>query len=505
MPRPSTILRVITNSERELFACHKLWFFSSIEGLTANKHAAPLRQGGLVGRGIEAWALSGSTMTIEEIDASVLTPWLEGRVEYAREHDGSFLVMEESIAEDTALYAQSRAMLAGYVKRWAGDAEEWETIAVEAQVFRYLVHPLKPGKPLLDYPADPRGPVDTVTLIEGKPRKRRRRWGYGGKIDRLVRHRATAAVWLVETKTTKDTNLDAFCRKLHFDPQTRGYAWALSRPVIGHSDTALMVQLADGEEGFKIEGVMYDVLRKVTPEEPTVVKKGDRLVKASTISTDYDSYLAAILKHGFDPDDYRDQLDALKSQRFFQRELYPFSEREVEEFGVDAAWTAIEMIEEERRPVHTRQVRVCGGFNRGCPKGFESICMEDGPMARRSFQRMTIRHPELAGALAEAIPEHMRPATFGVGPRAPLLGTLESAAQGPPPTPPDPFGVAHDVDARTVDDGAAPAAKDDDTTEIKEDLFGPAADDDVGGDDETERLIAAIKRDEPHPWDDDDK
>lgn len=480
-----TILRVLTNSESESFACERLWFFRYIEGLTSSLTPAPLRQGSLVGRGIEAWVRSGSRMTIEQIDELVLAPWAE-----ARRHHFEVTGDETAWTKDSEILVESRAMLAGYLRHWASDADEWETLAVEAQVARWLVHPIT-GRPIVDWLVDGR------RYGADKPGRRRRRWAFGGKIDRLVRRRSDQRVWLMETKTTKETNLDSYVRKLHFDPQIRGYAWALANPTNALTDAVLSRDTVREDEatgdilrGYKVEGVIYDVLRKAVPVIPQPIKKGDRLPAASTLTTTRELYLQALLRHGFDPDSEKNatQLEALEGVRFFQREAYPFTDVEIEDFGVSAAWRALTMIDAERRPFHPRQTRVCSFL--GCPGNFESICMEDGPMARRSFMKQTIRHPELTGDLAEpwvgaernadvpeAPTEHREPLDH-VTPDLFALPNGGRPIRDPTETPDlfaDQAGPAIEG-ASTVDLGAALAAEDH-SLETDDDIFGPNADD----------------------------
>lgn len=478
-----TLLRVVTSSESETFACERMWWFRYVEGLTPSTSPAPLRQGSLVGRCIEAWARSGSTMTADEVTAAVIDPWWEERQELWR--DGK--IGDEEHTQNLAIRDQSEGMVRGYVARWASDAEEFETIAVEAQVARWLTHPVT-GKPLVDWQR-------LFQPVEGgKWVRKKRRWAYGGKIDRLVRRRSDRSVWLVETKTTKETNLDSYCRKLHWDPQTRGYGWALANPADALTDEVLIGEFA-GDDSFigpyRIEGVIYDVLRKVDYADRKAIepiKSGKRLPAATTLTCTRDEYLAAVLAHGFDPDDahHSEQLRLLEGVRFFQREAYTFSDVEVEEFGTDLAWRALQMMEAERRPFHPRQTRICTGINRGCPGGFESVCQQDGPITRSMYGRMTIRHMELTGDLAEPWVGADR-AKDAAGRRLDRELAAPGTTDAPDPFAPteaqdapgtDPFALPVEQIVRNVAiDGAADAAEDHTDTETSdEDLFGPPAD-----------------------------
>lgn len=78
------------------------------------------------------------------------------------------------------------------------------------------------------------------------------------------------------------------------------------------------------DAGLPISTTMiYQVLQKA-PREPKLVNadpkgKRKRLEMRKDMATDYSTYYAAIMKHGFDPADYADMLDSVSQNKFFQR------------------------------------------------------------------------------------------------------------------------------------------------------------------------------------------
>lgn len=82
-------------------------------------------------------------------------------------------------------------------------------------------------------------------------------------------------------------------------------------------------------KGIKPKGVgmIYDYVRDRVPAKPQLLKNGKGLSKAQ-IDTDYDTYLATILEHGFDPADYEDKLNdlSLNARPYFERWQVPKSD-----------------------------------------------------------------------------------------------------------------------------------------------------------------------------------
>jgi len=374
--------RVITNSERGAFACQKKWGFSYNERLTTLDAAAPLRQGSLyhrcletLYRGIAGFEAGGDAnprpTRIDEICETVIDPWLEQREFFTRQNLDPE-VASHTIERDREIADQTAGMVSNYIDRFISqDAERWEVLGVELQVARELPNP-KTGKTL---------------------RIQRKKCLYGGAIDLLVRDRISGLVFLVEHKTTAERDLDRYCRKLHFDPQIRGYPWALAKPH----------PAADLKEPVEVAGIIYNVARKKLPAMPKILKSG-KISTDKRIDTTHAVFLREVLIQGQNPADYVEILDQLKGREFFHRETYMITPGDLQDFQEDMSHNALQ-IRDASKPgtFHPRQVQVCTGPG-SWPCPFNSICMEDGPMARASYRTKTVRHEELTGDLAEEEP-----------------------------------------------------------------------------------------------------
>lgn len=422
--RKSPVFRVLTNSERSSLACPRRWAFKYLDGLTTSDNPAPLRMGSLwhlvLATFYRSLTIPGYTPgnPVDLVKSSVIAPWLEARAEYRRTVEDPAR-RDELAREDDDHAALCEAMFRGYVDTWGGhDADNWEIVAVEAQGARAITRP--DGSPLRD-------------MVNANGKRIRREWVYGGGMDLLIRNRHDGRVWLVEHKTTSESNLDNYLRKLNFDPQIRGYGWILANPA-SCSDLAVTVL-----GPTRIAGVIYNVARKRVPGVPSLLKDGKRLSKAA-IDTTRDVFMSEVIRHGFNPDDYADVLDGLRGKVYFAREAYPFTDPEIAAFGDDVRHFADAVMVEQRRGHHLRQVSVCTG-PAAMPCPFQSsVCLEDGPMARRAFTVMGIRHPELTGAMAEPNAATERRLVTSSNFTTPVVESLTKTAPGGN-TEADPFAI----------------------------------------------------------------
>lgn len=405
-------LRVITNSEIASRSCPRLHELRYILRLSPAAYGpAPSARGTLFHRLLQEDVAPG-----DDAARSIVDPWIEERLQRFDRSDRPIEDDDDAItaAEDVAeVAARTLRILGRYRAQWREEDEErFETIAREQQVARAILH--DDGRPYID-------------VIDGK----RRRWVYGGAIDRVVRDRVTGAVWLVETKTTKERDLEEFARKLSHDAQTRGYAWALRKP-----DTSLEIT-----DPIVVSGVLYDVIRDKEPTVPEPLVKcgacghprskhdehagcsgsqkcvcmrwvaGAMSVRAD-IDTTWDVFRDAVVAAGLDPGDYEDmrrQLHGRESQ-FFRRVAYPFTAEEIGRFGSYALAWADEMRAAERSRRSGRHAApnpsVClSRAPRRCPGSFESACLigDEDLSALDGFVERTVRHVELRGVLAEEL------------------------------------------------------------------------------------------------------
>ena len=129
------------------------------------------------------------------------------------------------------------------------------------------------------------------------------------KFDGLIRDQ-WGKLWLVDHKTHKTLPNLAY-RTL--DTQSPIYVWVAR------------------QNGYEVEGFIWNYLRWKAPSVPNLLKDGTRLSK-SACDTDYPTLKKAIKDYGLDPADYQDWLDRLKAQRyefggmqtsgFFRRDIF---------------------------------------------------------------------------------------------------------------------------------------------------------------------------------------
>lgn len=372
-----TGLRVLTNSERGTFACQRRWRFKYLDGLTTKDSSAPLRQGSLGHECIAAWYLSGGTMTVGDITERVIDPWLERREEWCMEHLPPE-VSHERIAEDIELANLTIGIVTGYIETWRCDFARYDIVLIEGQIAR-------------EVPGVGRGGTLTDMPLFEDGHRRKRKWVFGGAVDGLLRDKQTGLYWLLEHKHTTETDLEKYCRKLDWDPQSPGYGWALQNPH----------PAADIKEPIKVAGVLYNVMRKKIPAIPKELKNGG--TSKAACDTTYDVFLQTLLQRGHNPDDFRDRLDGLRHRKFFHRQVHPFLEKDFDRFELELQHQAAAIKDASRHDHHhLRQFSVCTGFQ-GIRCEFEDICHEyDGDWHGHGFRIKNIRHEELTGDLAES-------------------------------------------------------------------------------------------------------
>jgi hypothetical protein len=108
------------------------------------------------------------------------------------------------------------------------------------------------------------------------------------------------------------------------------------------------------KSGLKINGFIWNYIRRKAPSIPTPIKDGSRLSKTVT-DTDYPTLYRAIKKAGLDPRPYQGWLDSLKAQRFvhgdvqrsefFRRSVLERENRVLKQFATEAYETSKRMHE----------------------------------------------------------------------------------------------------------------------------------------------------------------
>jgi hypothetical protein len=248
------------------------------------------------------------------------------------------------IQKDTGLWDEQMAMINETVELGTGIMEhyaDWCRIE-DDKFFNKVIHTEHEfSVPILDYSGNPVGV------------------NYVGRIDGVVED-ATGAYWLLEHKTAIGTDTS----KLPLDEQVGSYIWAAQQLY-----------------GLRLEGVIYNILRKRVPRVPEVLKNGS-LSQNKSIDTTFEVYLQALYNHysalnkPVPIDDYRGVLEHLreKGNTFFVRERVRRNQYEIKNQGLRIYDEYVDMV----RPdlvLYPNPTKDCAW---DCD--FRSVCMamEDG-------------------------------------------------------------------------------------------------------------------------------
>ena len=90
----------------------------------------------------------------------------------------------------------------------------------------------------------------------------------------------------------------------------------------GDIQTVIYYNLLPLSGGPKPDGVLWDYLRTKPPTIPEVLKNG-QLTRRANIDTDYRTYMDMVRAIGANPKDYKEELERVKSNTFYQRIYLP--------------------------------------------------------------------------------------------------------------------------------------------------------------------------------------
>jgi len=147
---------------------------------------------------------------------------------------------------------------------------------------------------------------------------------YQGRIDLIVED-DWGALWIADHKTAGKFYDTEF---LQLDEQCSSYAWAIQEML-----------------GIRVEGVLYNELRKTLPHPPKQLKSGKFSTDKSQETT-YDLYVETLAQHGEDVLGYEPFLSWLQENEkpYFRRTQVHRSQRELALVGHRIAYEAIDML-----------------------------------------------------------------------------------------------------------------------------------------------------------------
>jgi hypothetical protein len=212
------------------------WWWSWRNGLEPNATDSKLWFGGGIHQALATWYLLGSQRGPHPAETWVRFTNNEER--YIRNNSG--LINQDQWVEAREL---GIAMLDEYVREYGRD-EQWDVIATEQQ-FQALIN---------------------AEVFEG------RKIVYVGTFDGVYRDLSTGKLWLMEHKTASNTPNTGY---LELDDQAGSY-FMVAENVLRHKGI-----MAPGE---KLEGIMYNFLRKALPDDRPTNAKGQALNKNGSVS-----------------------------------------------------------------------------------------------------------------------------------------------------------------------------------------------------------------------------
>lgn len=236
-------------------------------------------------------------------------------------------LMPEPRDEDAAVMrAKIRGLMVGYSNRWA-DAG-WETIEIE-QTFH-------------------------LPIINPETSKPSRTFTHGGKYDGVIRWPASGKIMLLEHKTCSEDITDPnapYWRRMTIDSQVSHY------------------MLANWQDGRKLDGTLYDVLRKPAIRPKDITKADQKILSAWGT---YCGHAVPIEYRTLDRENadlYEIRLIADIAERpdwYFGRRVINRLDSEVLEFSQELWDVGQTMIDARNNDRHFRNDAACNAYGSYC-------------------------------------------------------------------------------------------------------------------------------------------
>jgi hypothetical protein len=263
----------------------------------------------------------------------------------------AMLAARVGLAVDDFAMAKAQVMMIAYDARWAPTMGEWDVLGVE---------------------------VEFIATIPGRKRLR-----VAGKLDKVLRRRATGRVLFGEHKTTGVdlTEGSTYWQRLRMDPQVSIYHRGMA--ALGYDD---------------LEGCLYDVVDrpsikplKATPMDKRKYTKPSKKEPISRLYANQRETDETI-------DEYRDRVAGLvgaEPDAFFARAEVIRLEGELEASDADVEETALQIRAGSQTGVAPRNPGNCFLYNRPCD--FLDACSGIASLDDETrFRREEKQHPELS-------------------------------------------------------------------------------------------------------------
>ncbi len=237
--------------------------------------------------------------------------------------------------------------------------------------------------------------VFALPIVNPETGRMSRTFSQGGRFDLMVGF--DAKTWMVEHKTSSEEIGDPnapYWRRLAIDSQVSMYA------------------LANWQSGRKLDGTIYDVIRKPTIRPKQITKADQKLLTESGTYCDFaisQHDVADVAANEFSetPKLYslrllRDCLD--NATKYYQRRPIPRLDGEILEFAKELWQVAQDIRQTELSNGHYRNSGACMNYGRPCE--FLGICSGYDTPDSDKWRRRESAHPEVA--LGEDVLTHSR-------------------------------------------------------------------------------------------------
>jgi hypothetical protein len=378
----------LTTSERTAAACSLRHFFSYSERLRSTEDARPLRFGSAFHAVIEQifrhFATTDTAVEPEQVAvwlAEVASGWRDDvRVRMA-------LSSDEIEADVEALVHAVLGWLRTYgYAPW----RDYKVVAVERSFTTPILHPRTGtslrSKMLVVEEGDRIRPAGGGEASSA--RTVQWPWLFLGRVDAILQHRQTGAIWILDHKTSSSP--ETFASGLAGDPQATGYVWLVEEAI--RSGALLDVGVA---RDARVAGFVYNIVSSSRQRKPEVLKKGG-LSRAKAVTPSW-LYEDAIRDNVLAVEDYEEHLASLRDsvdRRLYLAEWVSVGHEDRQRFRHEVYADAVRIAALYRDAARAETARdlalshprtpVCrlpGGY---C--SFRGPCAADGPEARSGFE-----------------------------------------------------------------------------------------------------------------------
>lgn len=263
---------------------------------------------------------------------------------------------------DEIIAAKVRGLMIGYDARW-GDSN-FEVIGVE-EVFH-------------------------LPVINPSTGKASRTFTQAGKFDGIVS--IDGRQYLLEHKTTSDDIADPnspYWGILDLDSQVSAYA------------------LANWQQGRKLDGTIYDVIRKPGIRPKTITKAEAKLIVSHREYCGFEvpTEIALRVSRGDEkecPKLYEIRLASETFQnpeKYFQRRIVPRLDADLAEYASEMWDVGQSLLEARRKVLHYRNTGACRLFNSTCT--FLGVCRKHDTIESENWKRKEQHHSEIPVAFSD--------------------------------------------------------------------------------------------------------